>query len=297
MKLEIKEPCHEDWNNMKIGVISRHCDVCEKSVMDFTKMNRAEIITYILSNPNDEVCGRLNKDQFDFHHDDIPILIETLKKTRPSNSFLILALVCMSLTACAQEAPKGNIKTPPPIEHTLGEIQAMPPDSIPPNVQDTSSHRTKGNISTEVTKIGEVVPIDPPVAGGICIEEPLMGDIVEPPHPEIPTEKQKIYQFAEKMPEYPGGMDAMFKFINENLTYPTYEKENEIQGNVYVRFVVSEEGKLSDFEILRSVDESRNLDKEVLRVLKLMKNWTPGENNGKKVPVYMTLPFRFKLVD
>lgn len=296
MKLEIKEPCHENWDNMKIGVISRHCEVCEKSVMDFTKMNRAEIITYILSNPNDEVCGRLNKDQFDFHHDDIPILIETLQKTRPSNSFLILALVCLSLTSCAQESPSGNIKTPPPIEQNLGKVEAKPLDSIPTRENDTTQLRTKGNVSTEVIA-GEVVLIDPPVAGGICIEGPLMGDIVEPPLPELPTEDQKIYQFAEKMPEYPGGMEPLFVFIQENLNYPEYEKENGIQGNVYVRFVVGEKGEISNMEILRSVDGSRNFDKEVLRVLKLMKNWNPGENNGKKVPVYMTLPFRFKLVN
>ena len=93
MKLEIKEPCHEDWSKMKIGLHSRHCDVCVKSVMDFTKKSRAEIITYLLSNPNDTTCGRMTKDQFDFRHEDIPILIETLKTQRPSNPFLILALV------------------------------------------------------------------------------------------------------------------------------------------------------------------------------------------------------------
>ena len=82
MNLEIKEPCHEDWDKMKIGLISRHCDSCEKAVMDFTTMNRAQIITYLLSNPNDNVCGRLKRDQFDFHHQDIPILIETLKKEK-----------------------------------------------------------------------------------------------------------------------------------------------------------------------------------------------------------------------
>src|SRR5690606_34717794 len=121
MKLEIKEPCHEDWNKMKIGMISRHCDSCNKSVMDFTKMNRAEIITYILSNPNDQVCGRMTRDQFDFHHEDIPVLIETLSKTRNPNPFLILALVCLSLSACAQE----QIVTPPKnTEITLGEIEA-----------------------------------------------------------------------------------------------------------------------------------------------------------------------------
>lgn len=296
MKLEIKEPCHEDWNKMKIGVISRHCDVCEKSVMDFTKMNRAEIITYILSNPNDQVCGRLNRDQFDFHHEDIPILIQTLKMTKPSNSFLILALVCLSLTACAQESPTGNIVTPPPIEHTLGEI-AMPPDTIPKKPTDTSFvQKTKGKvICTPDIEVGDIDvqiqgEIEPAVAGGI--------GLVPTDPPELPEgEKKNVLQFAEKMPEYPGGMEALFDFINKNLDYPAYEKSKNIEGNVYVRFTVLENGKIINPEILRSVGGSKNFDPEVLRVIGLMKKWNPGENNGKKVPVYMTLPFSFKLVD
>jgi len=106
MKLEIKEPCHEDWNKMKIGVHSRHCEVCVKSVIDFTNSSRAEIITYILLNPNDSVCGRLRKDQFDFRHEDIPILVKVLNTQVRSNAFLILALVTISLS----DAYKSNQK-------------------------------------------------------------------------------------------------------------------------------------------------------------------------------------------
>ena len=291
MKLEIKEPCHEDWNKMKIGMISRHCDSCNKSVMDFTKMNRAEIITYILSNPNDQVCGRMTRDQFDFHHEDIPVLIETLSKTRNPNPFLIMALVCLSLSACAQEQPKGN---DPVIEHTLGEI------AVPPAVQDTLKSDTlsvitpenppiKGKVACEPTDLGQVEPImigdiEPVVQGGIGIYEP------EPPHV-----KEKIYQFAEKMPEYKGGMDAMFEFIQSNLKYPKYEKDKGIQGNVYVRFVVEKDGSLTQPMILRSVEGAKNFDSEVIRIIEMMPTWNPGENNGKAVPVYMTLPFQFKV--
>jgi len=292
MKLEIKEPCHEDWNKMKIGMISRHCDSCNKSVMDFTKMNRAEIITYILSNPTDQVCGRMNRDQFDFHHEDIPILIETLHRTKNANPFMIMALVCLSLSACAQEQT-GNIKTPPVIERTLGEV------AISPIVQDTTKQDSivktppppiKGKVACEPIDMGEVEPImigdiEPVMQGGIGIYEP-----------EKPISTgEKVHQFAEKMPEYKGGMNAMFEFIKSNLRYPKYEKENGIQGNVYVRFVVEKDGSLTRPEILQSVDGSQNFDSEVLRIIKAMPTWNPGENNGKKVPVYMTLPFQFKI--
>ena len=294
MKLEIKEPCHEDWNKMKIGMISRHCDSCDKSVMDFTKMHRAEIITYILTNPTDQVCGRMNRDQFDFHHEDIPVLIETLRITKNANPYMIMALVCMSLSACAQEQP-SNIKTPPVIEHTLGEI------SVPPTKQDSTKQDSivktppppiKGKVACEPIDMGEVEPImvgdiAPVVQGGI--------GFYDPEEPVIEPETERVHQFAEKMPEYKGGMDAMFEYIKSNLKYPKYEKENNIQGNVYVRFVVEKNGTLTRPQIQKSVNGSKNFDQEVLRVVKSMPAWNPGENNGKKVPVYMTLPFQFKL--
>lgn len=289
MKLEIKEPCHEDWSKMKIGMISRHCDSCNKSVMDFTKMHRAEIITYILSNPNNQVCGRMTRDQFDFHHEDIPILIETLHKTRNPNPFLIMALVCLSLSACAQDQP---VKDQPVIEHTLGEI------AVPPAVQDTikqdsiqSIRPIKGKVACEpIIDQGEIEPVKmgdvaPVVQGGIGIYEPETRGLVD----------EKVHQFAENMPEFEGGMNAMFEFIKSNLKYPKYEKENGIQGNVYVRFVVEKDGSITRPEILQSVDGSQNFDSEVLRIINAMPTWTPGQNNGAKVRVYMTLPFQFKL--
>jgi TonB family protein len=282
MKLEIKEPCHEDWNKMKIGLISRHCAVCDKGVMDFTKMNRAEIITYILSNPNEQVCGRMNRDQFDFHHEDIPILIETLKKDKTSNPFLILALVCISLSATAQDMPPSHIKTPPPIEKTMGKPIVSPPDSSDTTTDEVPPVKImlKGKVACEPT-IGDIAyPID----GGISIE------------PVSPRKGEKrVHQFAEQMPEFKGGIDSLFAFVSNNLKYPDYEKKKGIEGNVYVRFIVELDGRISTVEVLQTVERYVNFDNEVLRLIQSMPNWKPGKNNGKEVPVYMTLPIRFVL--
>jgi len=285
MKLEINEPCNEDWSKMKISMHSRHCDVCEKSVMDFTQKNRAEIITYLLDNPNDSTCGRMTKDQFDFRHDDIPILIETLRVQRPSNPFLILALVSLSLSACAQEDTK--IKTPPPIEHHDIKV-----GKVAPVLKDTL-RTTTGQVPKSDTIDCSVDQGEIELLGDISVEEIVAGGIgiVN----DIPQPENKVRQFAEKMPEYPGGIDVMQQFIKSNLTYPKFELKNNIQGNVYVRFVVEKDGSLSHFEILRTVDKSVNFDKEVLRILHLMPKWLPGENKGKNERVYMTLPFQFRI--
>ncbi len=100
MKLSINEPCNEDWNNMKIGMFSRHCEKCEKKVMDFTTKSRTEIISYLLNNTSESVCGRMKTTQLDFHQEDIPIIIEVLKKSKNPHSFLILSLVCLTLISC-----------------------------------------------------------------------------------------------------------------------------------------------------------------------------------------------------
>jgi TonB family protein len=288
MNIKITEPCPEDWNKMKIGLISRHCDQCDKPVIDFTKMDRAEIIIYLLSNPTTKTCGRMSRDQFDFHHDDIPLLIEGLKKKGGNASFLILALVCVSLVSCKEDNRKTTIKTPNPIhqnyggEGTLGEV-SMPNDRnqtkkiVPEHVPE---HVLEPSILPEPIIMGEPV---------------MVGDIqlVEPPEKIAPPDE--VLSYAEKMPEYPGGVAPLFAFVKEHLVYPEFEKENGIEGTVYVKFIVTEEGKVVNPEVVRGVNGAPNFNKEVLRIINKMSNWIPGENNGKKVKVYFTMPFKFRL--
>jgi len=102
-----------------------------------------------------------------------------------------------------------------------------------------------------------------------------------------------IYDVVEKMPEYPGGDQALMEFLSKHIKYPTVAQESRIQGKVILGFVVSKSGKVEDVQILRSLDP--NLDKEALRVVKLLGYWKPGEQGGKKVSVRYTLPVVFRL--
>ncbi|NRA12276.1 MAG: energy transducer TonB [Crocinitomicaceae bacterium] len=296
MKVEIKEPCSEDWDKMKIGLISRHCDSCEKNVMDFTKMSRGEIIMHMLSNPNEQVCGRMRQGQFDFKHEDIPVLVEALRIQRPSNSFLIIALVCLSLSSCS-EAPEGKIKTPPVIKDKIEHVDID---------QDSLKDITPlGEMTVADLQLIEPVriidPSPPPPVGMITMGVPVIGPGPEilppPPEPGVVPVSEAPLEFAEVMPEYVGGVEAMFTFINDNIKYPKYERSNGIQGNVYVRFTVEKDGNLSNIKILKSVTGSKNFDAEVVRIINKMQKWTSGENRGKKVRTYMTLPIRFVLKD
>jgi protein TonB len=95
------------------------------------------------------------------------------------------------------------------------------------------------------------------------------------------------------MPLYCGGEAAMFKFLGSELKYPEIPRSNGVTGVVYVEFVVGKDGKLRDAKVLRPVDPW--LDKEALRVAKMLDCFTPGKQAGRNVDVYFRLPIRFTL--
>jgi len=102
-----------------------------------------------------------------------------------------------------------------------------------------------------------------------------------------------IFIRVEEMPEFPGGMAALGRYIAENVRYPAIAQENRIQGRVYVTFVVNKQGVVQDVAISRGVDPA--LDKEALRVINSLPNWKPGKQREKPANVRYTVPINFKL--
>jgi TonB family protein len=98
---------------------------------------------------------------------------------------------------------------------------------------------------------------------------------------------------VEQMPEYPGGPDALRKFIAFNIKYPRTAVENNAQGKVFVSFTVTKTGAVGDAKIARGVDPS--LDQEALRIVESMPAWIPGKQNGETVDVAYTIPIEFVL--
>lgn len=112
--------------------------------------------------------------------------------------------------------------------------------------------------------------------------------------PEPPKEEeQKVFDYAEQMPSFPGGQGALNEYLSKTIRYPVAAEENGIQGRVIVQFVVEKDGSISDVRVVRSVDPS--LDKEAVRVAKSMPRWIPGKQNGSAVRVKFTLPVSFRL--
>lgn len=105
--------------------------------------------------------------------------------------------------------------------------------------------------------------------------------------------EDEIFAVVEEMPSFPGGDAALMSYISKNIKYPSIATENGIQGRVICTFVINRDGKVTNAEVIRSVDPS--LDKEALRVINNMPAWKPGKQRGKPVRVKYTLPIVFRL--
>lgn len=95
------------------------------------------------------------------------------------------------------------------------------------------------------------------------------------------------------LPEYPGGNEAMFKFISENIIYPKEAEELDIQGKVIVNFSIEKDGSISNVKIIRGVHPL--LDEEAKQVIYLFPKWTPGKQDGELAQITYMLPISFTL--
>lgn len=111
--------------------------------------------------------------------------------------------------------------------------------------------------------------------------------------PKVEDEQPVSIAMVEQKPEFPGGEAAMYKWLSENIVYPSAASEEGVQGRVVVEFVVGKDGSITNVRIVRPRHPA--LDKEALRVVKAMPKWMPGRNNGQPVKVTYTLPVTFKL--
>jgi TonB family protein len=126
----------------------------------------------------------------------------------------------------------------------------------------------------------------------IKTKKPVLLDVV------VKTEAQtepddKPFDVVEQMPSFPGGKEALMKFISENVKYPKEAEEKGLQGRVVVRYIIEKDGSISEVEIAKSVNEY--LDAEAIRVVNAMPKWIPGKQKGEPVRVKFTLPITFRL--
>lgn len=149
--------------------------------------------------------------------------------------------------------------------------EAETPEELHPAVNVVGDDAVIGN--------GDVVPVEG--TGLVVLPEPA------------PAPAPEVVSFAEVMPFYEGGLEAMMKFIQKKIRYPRVPRQMGIEGTVYVGFVVTGSGAVTDVHILRGVHP--DYDKEAMRVISMLPLWKGGSHNGRPVSVRMVMPIKFEL--
>ena len=109
----------------------------------------------------------------------------------------------------------------------------------------------------------------------------------------VSQKNENVFDVVEQMPEYPGGMQALFEYLSQNIKYPEDAQKQKVEGRVLATFVVETDGSISNVEVVKHAFPS--LDNEAVRVIQAMPKWTPGKQSGKVVRVKYTVPINFSL--
>lgn len=164
-------------------------------------------------------------------------------------------------------------------------------------VKEVDNIITAGSVTTETVSMEEkTIDSDKDMAVSTKKEKKIknnaskaeavtLSDLNEAPATRDTMET--VYSFVEQMPVFPGGIDSLNEFIFKNLNTDCDADKDCLSGNVFVKFIVNENGSVSNAQIIKPI--SPQFDQEVLRVISLMPNWTPGKQSGNKVKVWYTL--------
>ena len=105
------------------------------------------------------------------------------------------------------------------------------------------------------------------------------------------SNEEHVHTISSIQPQFPGGQEALNAFLSEHLRYPQEARDSNIQGTVWVSFIIDTIGAVSDVEVVRGVHFS--LDKEAVRVIEMMPNWIPGKSRNRPVRVQFHIPVSF----
>jgi periplasmic protein TonB len=187
---------------------------------------------------------------------------------------------------------KPEVKPVDPVKQDPPKTPPQPSQKFINNIKFVSNKDTADKLPDDLNKVMiSNVTNDIPGDGPLVVPPSNPGTGTLPAEPaktvvdiSIPMENPDI------MPSFPGGMEGLKKFLQRNLNNPKEMEEGEMVS-VKMRFVVGYDGKLKSFETIQ--DGGEEFNKEVIRVLKKMPEWTPGKSNGQNVSVYYTIPVKF----
>lgn len=213
-----------------------------------------------------------------------------------------VAIFAGLLWASGQTVSEVITRIAPPIDTTIYRFSPPPPiiRTKPPQQQTVKPPKATAGPPLVVTEPVVTEPIDntdftsttdDAGTGDVVFSSDDVGVIpaVEPPV----VEPIATVTTAGVMPQYPGGMEAMIKFISKSVRYPSGPKRLGIEGTVFVQFLIMFDGSVDQVEVIKGFHP--DCDKEAVRVIKNMPTWSAGNQNGRPVNVRMVLPIKFKI--
>jgi protein TonB len=221
----------------------------------------------------------------------LPALINTVKSLRPPVENISSSSELTDLdqeddeVKQQDEIVEATEPPPPPLKST---IQFVEPEIVSAEeIKEDQELKSQEELTESKLQISTLDVVGTDEEKGIDIAE-------LDKHKDVAEEKtDQIFTIVEQNPEFPGGYEALMKYLKDNIDYPVVAQENGIKGKVTLKFVVNREGSISQIQIVKGVDPS--LDKEAIRVVQSMPKWIPGKQNGKTVNVWFTLPVNFVL--
>ncbi|WP_088845419.1 energy transducer TonB [Hymenobacter gelipurpurascens] len=222
-----------------------------------------------------------------------PLLARMLKKEEVVKDDAML-----KVNELMEAPPLDATKPPPP--------PPPPPDAPPPPPPKLSTVKFTPPVvkkDEEVKKVEEIpdqeelkekTVADVTVKGNTDNPADLAG--LEPGEGTKAVEEvveSKPYTYVEQMPVFPGGQEALLAYIGKNIKYPAMALRNQVEGRVFIKFVVGADGSVTNAEVQKGI--GAGCDEESLRVIKNLPKFTPGKQNGRAVPVYFTVPVTFAI--
>jgi protein TonB len=174
------------------------------------------------------------------------------------------------------QPPPPRLDVPPPVKTIKYVAPKVTTEEVPEEEIPTQEELKQVEVS-DVTQEGEAE---------VVFEEPV-AEVADKGDEDI------IFTVVEQRASFPGGFEAMAKFLQRNLKYPASARRMGVDGKVFVEFIVDKEGKMSEIKVVKGL--SADCDKEAVRVVQMMPPWTPGRQNGKAVKSKFVLPITFKL--
>ena len=178
---------------------------------------------------------------------------------------------------------------------TPNETVAPPPPPPPPPADVVQQQKYVPPVVVDSIKPEEVSQLMTADEAQVEVQNQEVVEVVAEVKEEVQEEEAEPEPFirVEEMPEFPGGLDELLKYVYANTQYPEVAKENNIQGRVIVRFCVTAKGGVNQVSIFKGVDPE--LDAEAVRVVSTLPAFKPGKQGGKPVPVWFILPINYVL--